>query len=175
MVLLSLRIVDNNLGPHILVPDSAIFMTDDVVNARLIEFHSCFINGSVDRHHVYVFFTDVETGKWIEQGLGYTELAEKIGERLDELFPTEDKTTRKLEWVCEERGNHLFNFGYCHYVLSTFEVFEIYTSDRRYLCNLLLMNTNSWLVLHLNDEPDLRGFQSLVIEIPAILEKLVRM
>ena len=122
-----------------------------------------------------VFFTDVETGKWIEQGLGYTELAEKIGERLDELFPTEDKTTRKLEWVCEERGNHLFNFGYCHYVLNTFEVFEIYTSDRRYLCNLLLMNTNSWLVLHLNDEPDLRGFQSLVIEIPAILEKLVRM
>src|SRR5262245_10035599 len=59
--LLSIRIVNDHLCPHVLMTHTAVLMANDIINARLIELYCCFVDSTVNRHHVDVLLGDIET------------------------------------------------------------------------------------------------------------------
>jgi len=116
-----------------------------------------------------VFFTDIETGDWIEQDLGTTSLAKAIGV----LKESEQKETAhaivQLNWYHENNGYKPVHFGYIKYQSAGNSFYAIFAANKRYMFTLF-RKKQLWKVMsHTNLHSwnfDLDYFQ----EIPFILD-----
>ena len=116
-----------------------------------------------------VFFTDIESGEWIEQDIGCTSLADAVGKLICENDPTKKPLTRKLTWYHEDSGKKPINFGFLKYHSAGNIFYAIFASNKRYMFTLF-KNKHLWKVLsHVNLHSwnfDLDYFQ----EVPFILD-----
>src|SRR5215216_6096275 len=64
-----------------------------------------------------VFFTDIETGDWIEQDLGNTGLAQAVGRSVEGKQKIAHSTIQ-LSWYHENTGCKPIHFGYIKYQLG---------------------------------------------------------
>lgn len=152
-----------------------------------IDYNSRISEGIVDElfhpiHRMYtvkfddgyenIFFTDVESGRWLEQDLGFTSLAESVGEKIKYLFPGSVKTKRDLQWYTSEEDEWAepVYFGFYHYKLGAFPVFEIYAPNRRFLFSMILVNKDFWQVFKIEDDWDYNNSEKLMNALPEILE-----
>jgi hypothetical protein len=115
-----------------------------------------------------VFFTDIETGGWIEQDLGFTSLGQAVGKLICSDDPAK-KTTRKIVWYHENNGKKPLHFGFLKYHSAGNTFYAIFASNKRYMFTLF-KNKHLWKVLsHVNLHSwnfDLDYFQ----EVPFILD-----
>lgn len=117
-----------------------------------------------------IFFTDAETGEWIEQDLGATVLAKKVGMRLIAL-PTGQKTMlRKLVWINGSSMDKSIRFGFHQFKLSQFPAFEIYNVNRRYLYTIAKISDQVWQVFKPVGKSDWNYDKTLVDFIPELLD-----
>ena len=99
-----------------------------------------------------IFFTDVESGKWTEQDLGFTELARLFGEQYKFKSTGEKSIYKKLVWhFCIHDGKP-FHFAYCQYKIFDFSTFEIYSPNRRYLFAMVCVSSTEWKVIKIPGE-----------------------
>jgi len=91
-----------------------------------------------------VFFTDVETGNWLEEDLGETELARIIGSKVNSLESVEANSRKSLAWCRASIADMVINFGFCSYTLDGITVFEIYRDNKKFLCNLVKNKKGKW-------------------------------
>jgi hypothetical protein len=131
-------------------------------------YHIRFNNG-----YENIFFTDAETGEWIEQDLGASELAEIVGEKLDLLLPPNREISRlQIKWLHATIGEKIIHFGYHRYLLDEFIVFEIFAPNKRFLYTLVKLRKDHWKVFRLSDT-EWSGDNIVLYDLPFILEKYV--
>lgn len=91
-----------------------------------------------------IFFTDVETGEWVEQDLGSTSLAQAIGmvvTDMDEKMPTQ-----QLTWFHESNSARAIHFGFLKYRSGGNTFYAIFSSNRRYMFTVF-KSKHLWKVL----------------------------
>ena len=105
----------------------------------------CFEDG-----YENIFFTDVETGDWIEQDLGFTSLAKQTGQSLAEYFNYQCDEYKPLQWFNSGGSNYVF--GYHKYMSGEFTVFEIYHQNLRYMFSAIQCKDGLWQVIMFNGD-----------------------
>lgn len=118
-----------------------------------------------------IFFTDVETGKWTEQDLGFTELAERVGKTFDSQVKGKKPIYRKLKWHYSIQDKKSIHFAYSYYKIFDLPVFEIFSPSRRYLFAMVCVTKTEWKVIKIPG--DLRFDNNLIPELTRILEPQV--
>jgi hypothetical protein len=93
-----------------------------------------------------MFFTDAETGNWIEEDLGETTLAEAVGAKLGQLPGVAAKTFKPLSWCRATIAGLVVNFAFYSYRQNESTVFEVYSGNRKFLCNLVKNKKGSWIM-----------------------------
>jgi hypothetical protein len=119
-----------------------------------------------------IFFTDIQTGDWIEQDLGNTSLAQAVGMLVESNHKGKgiEHSTLQLVWYYENNGCKPIHFGYIKYQSAGNTFYAIFASNKRYIFTLV-RNKQLWRVMsHTNLHSwnfNLDYFQ----EIPFILDE----
>ncbi|MFT3936669.1 MAG: hypothetical protein QM726_23795 [Chitinophagaceae bacterium] len=93
-----------------------------------------------------MFFTDVETGNWIEEDLGETALAASFGNRINQVDGKSLLQPKALAWCRASLANMVINFGFCTYAENDCTIFEVYSDNHKFLCNLTKSKKGKWAV-----------------------------
>ena len=116
-----------------------------------------------------IFFTDIETGQWLEQDLGNTSLAQAVGLLVEGNQKEMMHPTIRLTWYHESNGCKPVHFGYIKYKSAGNDFYAIFAANKRYMFTLF-RDKQLWKVMsHTNLHSwnfDLDYFQ----EVPFILE-----
>jgi hypothetical protein len=110
------------------------------------------------RHHVMykvefesgyenIFYTDVETGNWIEEDLGFTQLSRQVGEEIKKIMRNPIHVPKILTWHKQYVGNRLVAFGFFSFNKGSHKMYEIYNSNKKYLYTLVDMNNQEWQIM----------------------------
>ncbi len=111
-----------------------------IPNDHHLQYHVLFQNG-----YENIFFTDAETGNWIEEDLGETELARHFGERIAFLGDDVYVPCKALSWCRASIANMVINFGFCiNRKNNGHTIFEVYGDNHKFLCNLEKNETGQW-------------------------------
>ncbi len=94
-----------------------------------------------------IFFTDCETGKWIEETLGFTALAAALGKEIQKHLRSPFHVPKLLTWHNQYINSKYFSFGFFMYLNGTQKLYQIYNSDRKYLYTLTEMKNEEWQIL----------------------------
>jgi hypothetical protein len=79
------------------------------------------------------FFTDAETGNWVEEDLGETTLAGNFGTKLYLLNGTMGLHRKTLSWCKASLAEEIISFGFYTYRENSETIFEVYASNRKFL------------------------------------------
>jgi hypothetical protein len=100
-----------------------------------------------------IFFKDVESGKWVEEDLGFTGLAEQVGALVMPFAKQPVHVPRILKWHRETLDNgQSIQFGFYGYLSGNNRMYEIYHFNKKYQYTLLCSEEDSWQVLGLNEK-----------------------
>ncbi|MEO6537355.1 MAG: hypothetical protein ABIT07_04910 [Ferruginibacter sp.] len=99
-----------------------------------------------------IFFTDVETGKWIEEDLGFSALAEKVGEQIRNLTQNFFHVPKILTWHKQFVAGKLVCFGFFNFMKGPHRMYEIYNANKKYMYTLVDMNNEEWQILGTSNE-----------------------
>lgn len=117
-----------------------------------------------------IFFTDVETGQWIESDLGFTELAETLGKGA-ETFIKVNLQPKTLLWHTSSEENM---FAYHKFEADGYPTYEIYGMNRRYLFTLVKLKSNDlWQVFKVPGQAKCRYNEDLPGQLCYILDNLM--
>ncbi len=94
-----------------------------------------------------IFFTDVETGKWIEEDLGFTQLAKLIGSQMHNFLRSPVHVPKLLTWHKQVSDQDVFIFGFFNFMKDKYRMFEIYNQNKKYLYTLVEMDNEEWHIL----------------------------
>jgi hypothetical protein len=111
----------------------------EIAHPRHLVFHVSFENG-----YENIFFSDVESGKWLEEDLGFTQLAETVGHSVSHQFSDTVLIPRPLVW---QKIDGFTIFGFYNYSYEDNEIYEIYRPNRKFMCYLLRTAKNDWYLL----------------------------
>ncbi len=117
-----------------------------------------------------IFFSDVESGKWVEQDLGFTTLAELVGKKINSYIPKDKITRKSVHWYHEGSGDKNIHFGYCRFVVDGYCTYEIYGGNKRYMFTLVKLNNELWQLFKV---PGMAGWnynEDYIEEIPFIID-----
>ncbi len=126
------------------------------------------VHARFDDGYENIFFTDVESGRWTEQDLGFTELAGLIGEKYKSGSKGKKSVFRKLKWHFSIVDGKPVHFAYNNYSFSSLRVFEIFSPNRRYLFAMVCISRTEWKVLKIPG--DFIYDNDLIINLTRILE-----
>ena len=111
----------------------------EIAHPRHLVFHVSFENG-----YENIFFSDVESGKWLEEDMGFTQLAETVGHSVSHQFSDTVLIPRPLVW---QKIDGFTIFGFYNYSYENNEIYEIYRPNRKFMCYLLRTAKNDWYLL----------------------------
>lgn len=94
-----------------------------------------------------VFYTDVETGDWIEEDLGFTQLAAQIGVQIRAILQNPYHVPKLLTWHKQVNDNRVILFGFFNYMKGHHKMYEIYDSRSKYLYTLVEMEEDNWQIM----------------------------
>jgi hypothetical protein len=89
----------------------------------------------------------LETGNWVEQDLGFTQLAAVLGPQLKCIQNDPSGLKNDFRWYNISINNKVFYFGYCTYHSEKEKVYEIFASNRRYMFTLIKKGRGRWQIL----------------------------
>jgi len=115
-----------------------------------------------------IFYNDVETGNWIEQDLGFTNLAEETGKRLAPYFKHIFDEYKALTWMYLESKE--YSFGYHKYLSGDYEVYEIYHANRRHMFTAVKSSAGLWQIILFSGDTTWSHPKSYYEEIPYMLD-----
>lgn len=94
-----------------------------------------------------VFFTDVETGKWIEEDMGFTTLAARVGAQIKNFTRNPVHVPKLLTWHQQEINGKNLCFGFFNFMKDKYRMYEIYGVNKRYMYTLVEMDSEEWQIL----------------------------
>ncbi|CAN5813405.1 hypothetical protein BH11BAC4_BH11BAC4_10330 [soil metagenome] len=94
-----------------------------------------------------VFYTDVETGAWIEEDLGFTSLANDVGKQIRTFMRNPIHVPKLLTWHKQYIDDKLVWFGFFNFMNGSQKFYQIYNSNRKYMYTLVDMDNDEWQIL----------------------------
>ena len=94
-----------------------------------------------------VFFTDVETGRWVEEDMGFTALAQEVGKQIKNFMKNPFHVPKLLTWHKQIINGNLFCFGFFNYKKGSNKLYEIYNINKKYMYTLVDMDNDEWQIL----------------------------
>lgn len=94
-----------------------------------------------------IFFTDVESGEWVEEDLGFTFLAALVGKEIDSTNRRIVHVPKQLTWHTLFNDGKSLHFGFVSFMNGDHKMFEVYHSNKKYLFTLLQLSHEDWQVL----------------------------
>jgi hypothetical protein len=94
-----------------------------------------------------IFFTDVESGGWIEEDLGFTALAIQVGKEIQKLMRNPFHVPKALTWHKQYENNKLVSFGFIHFMKGSHKMYEVYNSNKKYMYTLADMGNDEWQIM----------------------------
>ena len=152
-----------------------IFFNDRLYTAEISEIYHpihWMFHVKFDDEYENIFFSDVETGKWVEQDLGFTTLADKVGKEIAKSMPKDNIIRKPLNWYHEESFGKNVSFGYHHFIVDGYSTYEIYSENKRYMFTLVKLNNELWQLFKV---PGMAGWnynEEYIEEIPFIIDTL---
>ena len=92
-----------------------------------------------------IFFSDIETGEWIEQDMGYTSLARSVGKLIEQGNTENIYPRQELTWYHENSGLKPIEFGFIKYESAGHLFYEVFAGNKRYMFTLF-KNKQLWKV-----------------------------
>ena len=115
-----------------------------------------------------IFYTDVETGKWIEQDVGFTALAEETGKKLAPFFNLDFFEFKPLTWMdFEDKG---YCFAYHKYTSGEYDVYEIYHANRRHMFTAVKSNEGLWQIVLFSGDTTWHHLKFYYEEVPFLID-----
>jgi hypothetical protein len=100
-----------------------------------------------DNGYENIFFTDVETGQWLEEDLGFTALAKEVGKQVKLYSGNLFHVPRMLTWHRQLINDEPICFGFFNYMKDKYKMYEIYHVNKKYLYTLVEMDNDEWQIL----------------------------
>ncbi|MEO6491088.1 MAG: hypothetical protein ABIO04_14185 [Ferruginibacter sp.] len=94
-----------------------------------------------------IFYTDVETGKWIEEDLGFTALAFEVGKQIKPLLKNPIHVPKLLTWHKQFINDKLICFGFFNFMNGSQKFYQIYNASKKYMYTLVDMDNDEWQIL----------------------------
>ena len=94
-----------------------------------------------------IFFTDVETGRWIEEDLGTTALAITVGNEIRKFMRNPYHVPKELIWHTQYEENSLVAFGFTYTYKGSHKLYELYGNNRKYMYTLADMGNDEWQIM----------------------------
>ena len=130
----------------------------------------CMFHVQFEDGYENIFFTDIERKKWIEQDVGFSDLAQQVGKQIANLYHF-NWVTRDVEWYSENEVDTILQFGYSRNTSGGYLVYEIFAANRRYMFTLVRLQNHVWQLFKIPGSGwDYK--QEYVQRIPFILEEL---
>jgi len=122
------------------------------------ESRNAMVTEIVHRHHSMfkvlfndgyenVFYTDVESGRWIEEDLGFTHLAYLVGQQIKTFMKNPYHVPKILTWHKQYVDHKLVSFGFFNFMKGRHKMYEIYNSNKKYMYTLVDMDNEEWQIL----------------------------
>lgn len=119
---------------------------------------SAWVSEIVHRHHnMYkvsfkdgyenIFYTDVETGYWIEEDLGFTTLAAEVGKQIRGFMRNPIHVPKLLTWHKQSINDKLVCFGFFNFMNGSQKFYQIYNANKKYMYTLVDMDNDEWQIL----------------------------
>jgi hypothetical protein len=94
-----------------------------------------------------IFYTDVETGSWMEEDLGFTSLAREVGTQLKNFCKNPIHVPKILTWHKQYIDDQLISFGFFNFMKEKYKMYEIYNANKKYMYTLVDMDNEEWQIL----------------------------
>lgn len=115
--------------------------------SEIVHRHHNMYKVSFQNGYENIFYTDVETGKWIEEDLGFTSLAEEIGIQIKKFMRNPIHVPKLLTWHKQQIDNKLIWFGFFNFMNGSQKFYQIYNANKKYMYTLVDMDNNEWQIL----------------------------
>ena len=116
-----------------------------------------------------VFYTDVETGKWVEEDLGFTDLATQIGKEVRNLKLRSVHVPKILTWHTAFIEDKSIHFGFFSFMHGDNKMFEIYHSNKKYQYTLEEVSHDEWHIIGQNNSRISAADATVIREIIKVL------
>lgn len=103
--------------------------------------------GTASDGYSNIFFTDVESGRWIEEDLGFTDLAVAIGAFIDQQHFRAKHFPKTLIWRRVLKNDVPILFGFAFFMHGEQRVYEIYHANKKYMYTLVQHIGEEWELL----------------------------
>lgn len=120
------------------------------MSARFEEFynrHHHMFKVNFENGYENIFYTDVETGEWMEEDLGFTSLAKSIGEEINTFMRQPVHVPKMLTWHRKHIDDTLFLFGFFAFKKGQHNMYEIFNQNRKYMYTLVQMDSEDWQIM----------------------------
>ena len=114
---------------------------------EIIHRHHCMYRVNFDNGYENIFFTDVETGNWLEEDLGFTSLAAEVGMQVNGSIRNLFHVPKQLTWHHEFENERPLCFGFIHIMNGNQHFYQVYNANRKYLYTLVEMENDEWHIL----------------------------
>jgi hypothetical protein len=145
--------------------------TQSVTLSEMVHPIHCMFHAVFEDGYENIFFADVESGEWVEQDVGFTDLATMIGKKIDHLYYF-DWGKKAITWFEEEEQGKYMRFGYHADHTAGYLVYEIFAPNRRYMFTLVKLQSHVWQLFKIPGS----GWdydQDYIQRIPFILDEIV--
>ena len=115
--------------------------------SEIVHRHHNMYKVSFKNGYENIFYTDVETGKWIEEDLGFTDLAWEVGKQIRSFMRNPIHVPKLLTWHKQFVDEKLVCFGFFNFWNGNQKFYQIYNANRKYMYTLVDMENDEWQIL----------------------------
>lgn len=129
------------------------------------------VHASFEDGYENIFFIDVESGNWVEQDVGFTNLATMVGKKVEHLYYF-DWGKKEITWCEEETNGKYLHFGFHADHTAGYMVYEIFAANRRYMFTLVKLQNHVWQLFKIPGS----GWdydEAYIQKIPFILDEII--
>lgn len=94
-----------------------------------------------------VFFVDVQSGEWVEEDLGFTQLARIIGESVNSMNLKSVHIPKQLVWHHFKYKKGVKTLGFYGYLDGNTKLFDVFDCNYKYLFTLQSISEDDWMFL----------------------------
>lgn len=109
--------------------------------------HHLMFKAILESGYSNIFYTDVETGLWFEEDLGFTSLAQQLGAEVKKMKLKPIHVPKILTWHKLDINNKPVTFGFFSFLNGLHKMFEIYDNNKKYMYTLVEMAQEEWQIL----------------------------
>lgn len=121
------------------------------------------VEATFENGYQNVFYVDVQSGEWVEEDLGFTQLAKIIGESVGSMNLKTVHIPKQLTWhhFCYKKGKK--TIGFFGYLDGDKKLFDVFDGNYKFMFTLQSITEDEWMFLS-NSNVNMDEIDSLILQ-----------